>query len=537
VNLDQVTIEIRPRTAWEAVDLGIIMAKRWWWPMMKIWFIVSFPIFLISLLFPLDKLVWAGVLIWWFKPVYERPILFYLSHAVFNELPGLHTTLKNFPALAFKQLFLSLTWRRLSFSRGMDLPVLQLEGLTGTRRNERLSVLHREDSSPVGWLHVLGFFLEVFIAMGVMGIVWALVPKEINIDWANLFWDRESSISDYIFHVTGYLAMWLVAPFYVACGFSLYLNRRIKLEAWDLDIAFRRMVSKRQISQVTLSILFLFSVFFSIDAQRLVYAQEDPVYQSNVSADVPADVQIEPEVLGEPTNLNRDSAKKAVNELLQQDEFSNKEKVKRLRLKNPEKEDESTFIKWLLDLMEGSEDKAIGLGRVFELLLWMLVIGLIVLLIYRYRHWLSAQFVRVGPAPKLKEKPVTLFGMDVRKESLPDDVNAAALALMHAGDKRAALALLYRASLAHLIYTGVEIEDGFTELECLQTMKIDLQARNKTRDDQDYAASRIQYFSDLTLIWRRLAYGHLLPDERQAQKLCSNWNQCWLRQTASGAKS
>ena len=31
MNLDQVSIEIRPRPAWEAVDLGLLMARRWWW--------------------------------------------------------------------------------------------------------------------------------------------------------------------------------------------------------------------------------------------------------------------------------------------------------------------------------------------------------------------------------------------------------------------------------------------------------------------------------------------------------------------------
>jgi hypothetical protein len=522
VNLDQVTIEIRPRPAWEAVDLGVLMARRWWWAMMKIWFIVSFPFFLLSLLFPQHNLIWAMIFVWWLKPVYERPLLYFLSHAVFNEMPDLHSTLKAFPALAFKQIFLSLTWRRLSFSRSMDLPVLQLEGLSGSRRQERLSVLHREDSSPSGWVHFLGFMLEGFITLGVIGIVWALIPKEINIDWANFFWDSESIVADYITHIIGYLAMWLVAPFYVACGFSLYLNRRIKLEAWDLDIAFRRIVSKRQVSQSVLSILLMLGVFFSIDAQRPVYADEDPVYKT--------DTIVESEVLGEATDLDRNSAKQSINELLQQDEFSNKEKVNRLRLKNPDEEDESAFIKWLLDLLEGSEGKAIGLGQVFELLLWLLVIGLIVLLIYRYRHWLSAQFVRVGAAPVIKEKPVTLFGMDVRQESLPDDVNAAAMKLLHAGDKRAALALLYRASLAHLIFTGVNIEDGFTELECVQTMKMDLPTLIKTQEDHIYMASRIDYFSRLTSVWRRLAYGHLFPDEQELLQLCSNWNQCWLKQ-------
>ena len=35
--------------------------------------------------------------------------------------------------------------------------------------------------------------------------------------------------------------MAFIEPFYVGAGFGLYLNRRTQLEAWDLEIAFRRM--------------------------------------------------------------------------------------------------------------------------------------------------------------------------------------------------------------------------------------------------------------------------------------------------------
>ena len=35
------------------------------------------------------------------------------------------------------------------------------------------------------------------------------------------------------------LVVW--EPIYVACGFSLYLNRRTVLEAWDIELVFRRM--------------------------------------------------------------------------------------------------------------------------------------------------------------------------------------------------------------------------------------------------------------------------------------------------------
>ena len=32
----------------------------------------------------------------------------------------------------------------------------------------------------------------------------------------------------------------LVEPFFVAAGFAMYLNRRVELEAWDIEQEFRR---------------------------------------------------------------------------------------------------------------------------------------------------------------------------------------------------------------------------------------------------------------------------------------------------------
>jgi hypothetical protein len=153
------------------------------------------------------------------------------------------------------------------------------------------------------------------------------------------------------------------------------------------------------------------------------------------------------------------------------------------------------------------------------------VIGLIGSVLYRYRNWLAAQFVRITPTPAPKAKPVTLFGMDVTRESLPEDISSNALALLQAGEMRAALALLYRASLFHLIHSGVDIHDGHTERECAELMRAHF--ANNTA-----AQSRVSYFTALSREWQRLAYGHLLPSAEQAQYLCANWNHCWLQQGA-----
>ena len=37
------------------------------------------------------------------------------------------------------------------------------------------------------------------------------------------------------------LAVLFLEPFYVAAGFSMYLNRRAELEGWDIEQEFRRV--------------------------------------------------------------------------------------------------------------------------------------------------------------------------------------------------------------------------------------------------------------------------------------------------------
>jgi hypothetical protein len=525
MNLDQVTIEIRPRSAWEAVDLGILMAKKWWWPMMKIWLLASLPFFIIAQLIPAENWLWCALFLWWFKPLYERPLLHIVSRAVFNDLSDTRSTLRLFPSLAFKQLFSSLTWRRLSPNRSMDLPVLQLEGLAGSRRQERLNLLHREDSSPASWLSFMGLMMEVLLWTGFISLFWALMPREIHIEWANLFFEQESAELNVLKLAIWYFAMALTAPFYVACGFALYLNRRIKLEAWDIDIAFRRIVNKRRtatnLTSLVLAACLGFGVF-ALDAQRSLYAEDHlPIIaQANNTEEYKGEPVIEKPV-GELTLLNRQQAMQSIKEVMQQKEFSRKEIRRTIKFDVDEDEEPAEFWEKIFTFLRNFEG-IVAAANAFEILLWCAVIALVLFVIYRYRNWLAAQFVRVRPPPPAKPKPVTLFGMDVTRESLPEDISANALQLLRTGDTRAALALLYRASLFHLIYTDVEIHDGHTERECAQLMREHF-ANNSP------AHKRVDYFVRLTRVWQRLAYGHLLPDAELAENLCATWNHCWLQ--------
>lgn len=539
MNLDQVTLEIRPRSAWEAMDLGLLMARRWWLPMTKAWLLVSAPILLVALLIPTDKWWINALLIWWLKPLYERPLLHILSHAVFNDLPDTRSTLTAARTFIVKQWLLSLSWRRFSPTRSMDLPVLQLEGLRSTRRQERLDVLHREDASPANWISFFGLLMELSLWSGMITLIWALIPRELNIEWAGLFFSDESVQLIELQIILWYCALALTAPFYVACGFALYLNRRIKLEAWDIDIAFRRIANKRNTSAPSgiLALVLSLSLFLlSAGNPTPAYADNSAAAaQTNAAEHLPEmepanttdDTIVIDKPVGEYRDLNRDSAQEAIKHVMAQSEFSRKEKRRTLKLEEPEEKKPSEFWENLFDSLRDFKG-LIAAASLLEILLWLGVAALIAFVLYRYRHWLAAQFVRIKPAAAVRNKPVTLFGMDITRESLPRDISHSAQELLHAGNCRAALALLYRASLFQLIHSGVEIQDGHTESECVQLMRAHFAQTATTSKGQDTVAQRTDYFAALTRAWQQLAYGHRIPDQQLAQQLCVQWNSCWL---------
>lgn len=516
MNLDDLTLEIRPRRPWEAVDLGLHMARRWWWPMTKAWLAVSLPLFLLLNLLPVDWLWLSYLIIWWLKPVLERPLLHILSQAVFGQLPSTTDTLRAFLRLAGRQMFLSLTWRRLSPTRSMDLPVIQLEGLRGQRRQERLALLHREDAAPAPWLTIIGVHIEGFLSFGLLMLLYALVPAEIPIDWLSLLVSQETHWFLLLTNSTNFIAMTLMVPFYVACGFSLYLNRRIKLEAWDIDIAFRRIVNKRRNHSLDKTLAVFFVMIFSLPQAPQVQAETDTPRWAQ-------DEQVRP--------YTRETAKAGIEDVLSGPDFHQKRKVTYPRFVMDEEPKESPLwdraVEKLTDLFDLLKHVA-GVASLLEILLWTAVICGIFFLAFRYRHWLASYLPHRPPRESPSTRPVTLFGLDLTPESLPANIGAAALNLWQNQQHRLALALLYRACLSRLLQAGVAVEDGYTEEECLQVA-------TRFAADHSGAGPAVSYFSDLTRHWQRLAYGHLLPPAEDAEALCRAWNPIWDDQEAPGA--
>jgi hypothetical protein len=142
---------------------------------------------------------------------------------------------------------------------------------------------------------------------------------------------------------------------------------------------------------------------------------------------------------------------------------------------------------------------------------WVLIAGLIAMLaMFIYR---IVRDVRIDKMGTKFVAPTHVQDLDIRPESLPDDIGAAARALWDRGEQRAALALLYRGLLSRLAHVyEVPIRDSSTEGDCLQIAARTLEA------------PRLEFATRLVRTWQRAIYGGLSVDTEVAHELCANFD-------------
>ena len=108
--------------------------------------------------------------------------------------------------------------------------------------------------------------------------------------------------------------------------------------------------------------------------------------------------------------------------------------------------------------------------------------------------------------------PTHVRDLDIRPETLPAEIGAAARALWDRGEHRAALALLYRGMLSRLAHVHhVPIRDSSTEGDCLS-----MAARHLSRGKCDYTALLVR-------VWQRFVYGGETVDDSTVYALCHDF--------------
>jgi hypothetical protein len=249
MQLDQITANIRLRSSWEAIDLGFAMMQRWWSAVYPPLMLFNGVIFLlIFLIVPTTYYLYVLLFFWWIKPYSHRLILHILSHKLFNHDLTTWQTLKDIPSVFRGNLFGAITFRRFSFSRGFNLSIWQLERLKGKPRAKRQHVLLNAVHSEAIWLTIGLFFIEIILTLSLLGLLLLFVPESHFDSFLSNFFNPELGSIDtsvtLAITLIYMLITLLIEPFYIAANFGLYINRRTQLEAWDIELSFRKMAAR-----------------------------------------------------------------------------------------------------------------------------------------------------------------------------------------------------------------------------------------------------------------------------------------------------
>ena len=533
MNLETITAKIRPRRGWEAIDLGVTLVQNHAKTLYKIWFAISLPLFLVFTLVMNGIPEIMVIVFWWLKPIMERPLLHFLSRELFGESLSTKQCIKSFFSVAKIQWLASLTWRRFSFTRSLDLPLIQLEGLKGAQRAKRLRVIHSGNSGTAVWLTIVFILVEMIIYLSLITLVYLLVPEIYleNFDfWKWLTADTESDLMAYLFNFLMYLGISLVAPFYVACGFALYLNQRTHLEAWDIELAFKRLATKLQekssnykvrLASYILPCLLIFNL--GIFNSSKVYAEEaeldeiiitkgEVLEQTLKNSKAENKATKETIDLSEPdlpeldlNNLTHEQTKQLITDIKNGEDFHQKEMQEDYVYRSSTEEEEEPKFQ----LSSGWLIFAKTMALIVEFALWIFVAVLIIFLLIKYKHLV---FKDIPNKSMSKKRPEKLFGLDLNTESLPEKPWLVAKQLIEEDKHREAISLLYRACIIWYIdNSDALIKEGYTELECL------LQVTKHSKKESQ------KYLQKLTYSWRALAYAHQIPTKNILTELCEEW--------------
>lgn len=497
MDLDKLQIGANVRSGWQALDLGFLMARAWWSTLLLSAVLPALIVFIpLSIIF-FDKPFVALFIIWWLKPFWERLPLYFSSRRIFGEQITLYAVLAKIRSIYFNEMLAWLLWRRLSFLRAFTAPVTVLEGLKGKLRKQRLGVLQGKNIDIAISNQLICFMFELIVCFGLFSGLLFFIPDNFGIE----IYDSAAKLTllgKWLYTLCAFIAIFAVMPFYSMAGFALYLNRRIELEAWDIEITFRNLVARKQRRTESLNGLMMVALLLTLLLSGVPcssYAVEQ---------------------------YDRQTASESINEILKGEDFGREVDVEKWRFKNVVEENKDKIPQWIIDLVDwfianfdwstdsDHEDRLFSPAAWIKIILIVLFIVLLGYLLYRYRGPLKS----LKPVKRSVDKPEIMFGLDVTPQSLPDDVPTQVMQLWNSNQQRESLGLLYRAALSHLIeHYELTFKPSHTEAECAALVK------------KQSTLSLSQYFEQITAAWCYLAYGHRLPATELIETLCKTWSR------------
>ena len=547
MRVEDIAITLRPRSAWEAIDLGYAMAQNWWKPLFSAWCAVYFPAALLINLACWQHPGIAVFVLWWLKPAFDRVVLHVLAAATFGAIPSLRDTLHALPRLWWNnRLAVSLTYGRFDFARSFHLPMIQLEGARGQGLRKRRRVLGREGRGEAVWLTIICLHLEITLIASCYLMINLFSPGDpaFQLSWQMLFNAEVSKGMQFFGNAVNVIAISVLEPFYVAAGFAIYLNCRTVIEGWDVELAFKKMSSRiheatrsttTMAGQWMVCIALVCAAGFMLSNMPEAWAQNETTTppQFPESTQSPESPTVCPRLSPDEVTAQAGGALEQLKDadiktftpdtgaadaafrVLDSKEFGQYKDSWKIRYigpgseqKPPPKKYNWAWLKSVIDFFAQS----------VRVLAWIGVVIVASGLLY-----LIARYVGLSGWGRQNRKfgPDMLFGLDIRPESLPDNVPHAARKLLNDGRPRESVSLLYRAALVALIQDGrIEIGRGDTEGECVQRVR---RAYAIQHESANLLEGKPDYFSALVKQWQRIAYAREMVGASDIEPLIEQW--------------
>jgi len=467
---DRLRVAVRLRSPWEAADLGLALLRAQAGPVFRVWLATVAPLALLLGLACHRRPWLAAFILWWLKPLLDRPVLHVLARGTFGTAPGLVQTLREAPGYCRRGLAATLLWRRLSPERSLLLPVWQLEAATGAGFRARRRLLLRRGGGEARLLTLVCLGFMAVLALGLVAGLDYFWPGGAGPGPLARAFTGGAAALPWLQHLAAALptlAMAALEPVYLACGYGLYLNRRVQLEGWDLELHFRELAARIRRAGRSAALLLLLALAWAGPGLRA----GDPPGQGSGAASAP---------------------KEALREVLKDPEFSGRKRIWRLRTSASPRPAPARGFRLPLA----------GLASALKLLIPAVLAGLL-----GYALWTRLRGRRPARAAA-PEAAAPGSGLDPGPARLPADLAGTALRLWDQGDPRAALALLYQGALAQLAAgPGRPPGAGATEAECLR-LAADL--------------PQAGYLARLLAAWQAVAYGGRAPAPGD-RDLCAGW--------------
>ncbi len=472
MQLDRVTAELRPRSDWEAVDLGLALVRRDFWRCFIVWWMaMALPTVVLGVMLWDEPLIFL-VIFWWLKPAGARMVLFEISRRMFGEKPPWSAVWRELPRVWTRRFFYRFVWARFSPWLPVTLAVEDLEGLRGSSYKKRCDQVVRRGGGVAMYIYFSAECIAVWLGLAILGLVLMLIPEGLDHSWQIAFdsWDMDSAyqVPDLIMRtvcICMMIAISLTNLFLTGSGFGIYINNRTWLEGWDVELAFKRLAQRLTKTAVLLLCICAFC------APQRARAEE---------AKTPAEV---------------------IKQVKAHQDF----KVHTVKERVPNKKASSATLPagW------------VSLGQVvmyvFAACAVMILLGIIGWAVWKNRHVFLMRRGMIAPE-KASQKARVVMGMEVSLASLPADVPTAALLLWQQGKHQAAMALLYRGAISKVIETArVEIQESDTECDCLR------------RVEGAAEVAHAAYFRRITAAWSAMAYAGLKPADGQMHAFCEQW--------------